>query len=135
MALYLLLRLQGSLPLNPQGLAGAHPYVAFNTAPSFTSNTNLQAYGGEFTLSYLSQMLGLTVQNFVTPAVGLVVLMALIRGFTRKDTDCVGNFWVDLTRGTVYVLLPLSVLWAIVLVWQGVPQNFSDYTSVRGIQG
>jgi potassium-transporting ATPase potassium-binding subunit len=135
LALYVLLRLQGSLPLNPQGLGGVDPYVSFNTSASFVSNTNWQAYGGEFTLSYLSQMLGLTVQNFVTPAVGLAVLVAVIRGFTRKETDRVGNFWVDLTRGTLYILLPLSIISATVLVWQGIPQNLSDYTSVNGIQG
>lgn len=135
LALYVLLRLQGSLPLNPQGLPGVDPYVSFNTSASFVTNTNWQAYGGEFTLSYLTQMLGLTVQNFVTPAVGLAVLVALIRGFTRKETDRVGNFWVDMTRGVVYVLLPLSVVWATVLVWQGVPQNLDAYTQVSGIQG
>lgn len=135
LVLYLLLRLQGSLPLNPQGLEGVHPYVSFNTTASFVSNTNWQTYAGEVTLSYLTQMLGLTVQNFLTPAVGLAVLVALIRGFTRKETDRLGNFWVDLTRGVVYVLLPLSIVWAAVLVWQGVPQNLSNYTSVKGIQG
>ena len=112
-----------------------HPYVSFNTSSSFVSNTNWHAYGGEFTLSYTTQMLGLTVQNFVTPAVGLAVLLALIRGLTRKDTDWVVNFWVDMTRSVVYVLLPLSIVWATVLVWQGVPQNLSDYTPVNGIQG
>lgn len=133
--LYLLLRLQGVLPANPQSLGGVDPYVSFNTSASFVSNTDWQAYGGEFTLSYLTQMVGLTVQNFVTPAVGLAVLVALIRGFTRKETDRIGNFWVDLTRGVVYVLLPLSIISALILVWQGVPQNLSDYTAVRGIQG
>lgn len=135
LVLYLLLRFQGSLPLNPERLPGVDPYVSFNTSASFTSNTNWQAYGGEFSLSYLVQMLGLTVQNFVTPAVGLAVLVALIRGFTRKRTDRIGNFWVDMTRGIVYVLLPLSIIWAAVLMWQGVPQNLGGYTEVRGIQG
>jgi K+-transporting ATPase ATPase A chain len=133
--LFLLQRFQASLPWNPQGLPGVEPYIAFNTAASFTSNTNWQAYGGETTLGYLSQMLGLTVQNFVTPAVGLAVLVALLRGFTRRESDHVGNFWVDLTRGIVYILLPLSVLWATVLVWQGVPQNLSEYANVNGVQG
>lgn len=133
--LYLLLRFQGSLPLNPQGLGGVDPYVSFNTSSSFVSNTNWQTYGGESTLSYLTQMLGLTVQNFVTPAVGLAVLVALIRGFTSKQTDRVGNFWVDMTRSIVYVLLPLSIVWAGILVWQGVPQNLGSYTEAGGIQG
>lgn len=135
LVLYILLRIQGMLPLNPQNLGGVHPYVSFNTSASFVSNTNWQAYGGEFTLSYLVQMLGLTVQNFVTPAVGLAVLVALIQGFVRKNNDRVGNFWVNLTRGVVYLMLPLSILWAVLLVWQGVPQNFSDYTPASGIQG
>jgi K+-transporting ATPase ATPase A chain len=132
---YALLRVQGMLPLNPQGFDGVDPYVSFNTSASFVSNTNWQAYGGESTLGYLVQMLGLTVQNFVTPAVGLAVLVALIRGFVRKNNDRVGNFWVDLTRGIVYVMLPLALVWSLVLVWQGVPQNLSEYTHVSGVQG
>lgn len=135
LVLYLLLRLQGSLLLNPQNLGGVDPYVSFNTSASFVSNTNWQAYGGESTLSYLTQMLGLTVQNFVTPAVGLAVLVALIRGFTKRQMDRVGNFWVDMTRSIVYVLLPLSIVWAGALVWQGVPQNLSNYTEASGVQG
>ena len=106
--LYLLLRLQGSLPLNPLDLPAVDKYVAFNTASSFTTNTNWQAYGGESTMSYLSQMLGLTVQNFVSASVGMAVLIAMIRGFTRRGTDELGNFWRDLVRGVVYILLPLS---------------------------
>jgi K+-transporting ATPase ATPase A chain len=130
-AVYLLLRLQGSLPLNPQGFAGTTPDLAFNTAVSFASNTNWQSYGGETTLSYLSQMLGLTVQNFVSAATGIAVLAALVRGLTRRSAATIGNFWVDLVRSTLYILLPLSTLWAVALVSQGVLQNFSAYQTVE----
>ena len=106
------------------------PDVAFNTAVSFATNTNWQAYGGETTMSHLTQMLGLTVQNFVSAATGMAVLVALIRGFTRKQADGVGNFWVDLTRSTLYMLLPLSLVLALVLVWQGVPQTFEAKATV-----
>jgi K+-transporting ATPase ATPase A chain len=132
---YLVLRWQQHLPLNPQGFAGVNPYLSFNTAASFMTNTNWQSYGGETTMSYLSQMLALTFQNFVSAAVGIAVVIAMIRGFTRAGTDNVGNFWRDLVRGVVYVLLPMSVLVAIVLMSQGVVQTLSPSASVTGIQG
>ena len=127
---YLLQRMQGVLPLNPQGFGAITPDSSFNTAVSFVSNTNWQGYGGEATMSYLTQMLGLGVQNFVSAASGMAVLVALIRGFVRKQTASLGNFWVDLTRSTVYILLPLSVLLALILISQGVVQSFSAYQSV-----
>ena len=133
--LYVLLRLQGGLPLNPVGLRAVDKYVAFNTATSFISNTDWQAYGGETTMSYLTQMLGMTVQNFVTPAVGMAVLVALVRGFARERTERVGNFWVDLTRGVVYVLLPLSAVVALFLITQGTVQNLASSVTARGVQG
>ena len=132
--LYMILRLQGMLPLNPQGFLGVPPDLAFNTAVSFITNTNWQAYGGESTLSYLSQMMGLTVQNFVSAAQGMAVLVALIRGFTRRTANTIGNFWVDLTRSTLYILLPLSLIMAVLLVSQGVVQNFSPYRKVTLLQ-
>ena len=127
LAVYGLQRLQGALPLNPQGMAAVTPDSAFNTAISFVTNTNWQGYGGETTMSYLTQMLGLTVQNFVSAAAGMATLAALIRGFARKSSDTIGNFWVDLTRSTLYVLLPLSLVLALVLVSQGVVQTFNPY--------
>jgi potassium-transporting ATPase potassium-binding subunit len=129
-ALYLLQRLQAVLPLNPQRLPAPSPDLAFNTATSFATNTNWQSYSGETTLSTLVQMLGLTVQNFVSAASGMAVLVAMIRGFTRRSSDSIGSFWVDLTRGTLYILLPLSVLVALLLVSQGVVQTFSPYHTV-----
>jgi potassium-transporting ATPase potassium-binding subunit len=132
--LYLLLRFQGMLPLNPQRFPGVAPDLAFNTAVSFITNTNWQAYGGESTLSYLSQMMGLSVQNFVSAAQGMAVLVALIRGFARRTTSTLGNFWVDLTRSVLYILLPLSLIMAVVLVSQGVVQNFSPYKNVALLQ-
>ncbi|MDI3288002.1 potassium-transporting ATPase subunit KdpA [Polyangium sp. 15x6] len=122
---YGLQRLQAVLPLNPAGFGAVSPEVSWNTAVSFASNTNWQAYAGETTLSHLTQMLGLTVQNFVSAATGMAVLVALVRGFTRRTADGIGNFWVDLTRSTLYVLLPLSVIVALVLVSQGVVQTFA----------
>ncbi|MFO0888854.1 MAG: potassium-transporting ATPase subunit KdpA [Isosphaeraceae bacterium] len=130
LAVYGLQRLQGVLPLNPEGLPAVSPDSSFNTAVSFATNTNWQGYGGESTMSYLTQMLALTVQNFVTAAAGMAVLVALIRGFTRRTSATVGNFWSDLTRGTLYILLPLSLLLALVLVSQGVVQTFSPYHEV-----
>jgi potassium-transporting ATPase potassium-binding subunit len=121
--LYGLLRLQGVLPFNPNGLGAVAPDLAFNTTISFITNTNWQAYGGESTMSHLSQMLGLGVQNFLSAAVGLAVLVALVRGFTRERSGTIGNFWCDLVRSTLYVLLPLSLVVALLLVWQGVPQT------------
>jgi len=126
-AVYLLQRLQAVLPLNPQGFAAVTPDSSFNTAVSFATNTNWQGYGGEATMSYLTQMLGLGVQNFVSAASGMAVLVALIRGFARRQASEIGNFWVDLTRSTLYVLLPLSLVLAIVLVSQGVVQSFDAY--------
>ncbi|MBB4864420.1 K+-transporting ATPase ATPase A chain [Pseudomonas nitritireducens] len=133
--LFAILMLQGALPLNPQHLPGLEWTLAFNTAVSFVTNTNWQAYSGEASLSYLSQMLGLTVQNFVSAAVGLAVLVALARGISRKSTNNLGNFWVDLTRATLYGLLPLCLLLALLLVWQGVPQTFLDYAHALTVQG
>ncbi|MGE9762282.1 potassium-transporting ATPase subunit KdpA [Pseudomonas sp. PDM20] len=133
--LFAILVLQGLLPLNPQNLPGLEWTLAFNTAVSFVTNTNWQAYSGEASLSYLSQMLGLTVQNFVSAAVGLAVLVALARGISRKSTNNLGNFWVDLTRATLYGLIPLCLLLALLLVWQGVPQTFLDYAHALTVQG
>ncbi len=123
-------RLQGVLPLNPEGLSAVSPDSSFNTAVSFVTNTNWQGYGGETTMSYLTQMLALTVQNFVSAAVGMAVLVALIRGFTRATAETIGNFWVDLVRGTLYILLPLSLVLAVTLVSQGVVQTFDSYHEV-----
>jgi K+-transporting ATPase ATPase A chain len=131
LAVYALQRLQLWLPLNPQDLANVSPDSAFNTAVSFASNTNWQSYGGETTLSYLTQMLGLTVQNFASAASGMAVLVALLRGFTRREASGIGNFWVDLTRSVLYILLPLSLLLSLALVSQGVVQTFSSYQGVQ----
>jgi K+-transporting ATPase ATPase A chain len=133
--LFLLLMCQGMLPLNPQHLPNLGAALAFNTAVSFVTNTNWQSYGGENTLSYLSQMLGLGVQNFVSAATGFTVILALTRGLARKSTDKLGSFWVDLTRSTIYVLLPLAILLSIVLVSEGVVQNFHSYTTVQTLEG
>ncbi len=127
LVVYGIQRVQHLLPLNPQSLAAVAPDSSFNTAISFVSNTNWQVYGGETTMSYFTQMLALTVQNFVSAASGMAVLVALIRGFVRKQAATIGNFWVDLTRGVLYILLPLSLVLAIVLVSQGVVQTFSPY--------
>ena len=133
--LYALQRLQYYLPLNPQGLAGVPPGLAFNTAASFTTNTNWQAYSGEQTLSYLTQMIGLTSHNFLSAASGIAMAAAVIRGFARRSARTIGNFWVDLTRTTLWVLLPLSLIFALVLVWQGVPDNFSPYVNATTLEG
>jgi K+-transporting ATPase ATPase A chain len=133
--IYAIMRFQNHLPLNPVGRPAVDKYVAFNTAASFTTNTNWQAYGGETTMSYLSQMLALTFQNFVSAAVGMAVLIAMIRGFTRAHTDEVGNFWRDLVRGTLYILMPLSVVVAIILIVQGSTQTLANSAVVTGIQG
>lgn len=130
LALYAMQRIQHLLPLNPQNLPAVGPESAFNTAVSFASNTNWQGYSGEATMSYLTQMLGLTVQNFVSAASGMAVLVALIRGFTRRSGQTIGNFWVDLTRSVLYVLLPLSMLLALALVSQGVIQTFRGYETI-----
>jgi len=131
---YALQRLQGVLPLNPAGLGAVSPDSSFNTAVSFATNTNWQGYGGETTMSYLTQMLALTVQNFVSAASGMAVAVALIRGFARRSAATIGNFWVDLTRSTLYILLPLSVVLALVLVSQGVVQTFGPYAKVAVVQ-
>ncbi|MCE1205397.1 MAG: potassium-transporting ATPase subunit KdpA [Holophagaceae bacterium] len=133
-AVFLLMRTQASLPLNPEHQANAATDLSFNTAVSFVTNTNWQAYSGETTLSYLTQMLGLTVQNFLSAATGLAVLMALIRGITRRSATGLGNAWVDLTRSTLYILLPLSLVFALFLVSQGVIQNVSAYVHTAGGQ-
>jgi potassium-transporting ATPase potassium-binding subunit len=130
LAVYALQRLQAYLPLNPQSFGAVSADSSFNTATSFATNTNWQGYGGESTMSYLTQMLALTVQNFVSAAAGMAVLVALIRGFARRNSQTVGNFWVDLTRSTLYILLPLSVVLAVALVSQGVVQTFSAYRTV-----
>ncbi|HNB40266.1 MAG TPA: potassium-transporting ATPase subunit KdpA [Anaerolineales bacterium] len=131
---YLLQRLQETLPLNPQGLGAVSPDSAWNTAVSFASNTNWQGYGGETTMSYLTQMLGMTVQNFVSAATGMAVMVALIRGIVRHTTKEIGNFWVDMTRSVLYILLPLSLVLSLALVSQGVVQTFSEYKSVTSLQ-
>ena len=134
LAVYLLQRFQAGLPLNPAGLGAVSPDSAWNTAVSFATNTNWQGYGGEVTMSYLTQMLALTVQNFVSAATGMAVLVALIRGISRQMTDKVGNFWVDLTRSTLYILLPLALILALTLVSQGVVQTFGQYQTVGLLQ-
>ena len=135
MTLYGLMRLQAYLPFNPAGQTAVAPDLAFNTAISFSTNTNWQNYGGESTMSYLTQMAGLSVHNFLSAAAGISVAAALIRGFTRKSNPTVGNFYVDLTRITLYVLLPLCFIGALVLIWQGVPQNFNAYTDATTLEG
>jgi K+-transporting ATPase ATPase A chain len=131
---YLLQRVQGLLLLNPQKFEATTPDLAFNTAVSFATNTNWQNYGGETTMSYLTQMVGLTVQNFVSAAAGRAVLMAFIRSLARRQTSKLGNFWVDLTRGTLYILLPMSIILALALVSQGVVQTFSPYQQATLLQ-
>jgi K+-transporting ATPase ATPase A chain len=133
--LFLIQLWQSYLPMNPAKLPDVSWHSAFNTAVSFMTNTNWQGYAGETTLSYLVQMLGLTVQNFVSAATGIAVLLALTRGLNRKTTEHLGNFWVDLTRSTIYVLLPLAILFSIVLVGQGVIQNFHTYQTVQTLTG
>ncbi|MFA5973801.1 MAG: potassium-transporting ATPase subunit KdpA [Lentimicrobiaceae bacterium] len=132
---FLLQLFQAHLPLNPANLANVSWHSSFNTAVSFMTNTNWQGYAGETTLSYFVQMIGLAVQNFVSAATGIAVLIALIRGISRKTTDKLGNFWTDLTRSILYVLLPLSIVLAILLVGQGVVQNFNTYDTAQTIQG
>lgn len=132
---FLMQLLQSYLPFNPQNLANVEPTLAFNTAVSFMTNTNWQSYAGETTLSYFVQMIGLTVQNFVSAATGIAVFFALARGIKNKMSDNLGNFWVDMTRTTLYVLLPLSILLAVVLVSQGVVQNFNHYTEITTLEG
>ena len=134
LAVYALQRLQLWLPLNPQAMANVSPDSSFNTAISFATNTNWQGYGGESTMSYLTQMLGLAVQNFLSAATGIVVVIALIRGFARHTAKTIGNAWVDLTRITLYVLLPISLVYAVFLVSQGAIQNFDAYKDVTTLE-
>jgi len=133
--LYVILRVQFYLPFNPQGMTGMESGLALNTAISFATNTNWQNYGGETTLSYFSQMVGLTFHNFVSAAVGIVVVVALIRGFTRRSAQTVGNFWVDLVRCNLYILLPFSIVFALVFVWQGMPQTLAGYIDATTLEG
>lgn len=132
--LFGLLMLQGALPFNPEGLKGTSWHLAFNTAASFISNTNWQSYSGESTLSYFTQFSGLAVQNFVSAATGIAVLFALIRGFVLKQKKTIGNFWADLVRSTLYILIPLSFLVALLLVSQGVVQTFGPYKEVAMLE-
>ena len=134
-ALYLLQRVQNVLPFNPQALGAVAPDLALNTAVSFATNTSWQSYAGETTLSYLSQMAGITVQSFLSGATGVAVAITLVRGFARRTSQTVGNFWVDLTRITLYVLLPVSVVAALFLVWQGVPQTLGPYVNATTLEG
>jgi K+-transporting ATPase ATPase A chain len=133
--LYGLERLQGWLPLNPQALGAVAPDLAFNTAASFTTNTNWQAYGGESTMSYLTQMAGLAFHNFVSAGAGIAIAIAVIRGFVSRNAKTIGNFWFDLTRAILWILLPICVVMALALVWQGVPDNFAPYVRAKTIEG
>jgi K+-transporting ATPase ATPase A chain len=133
--LYALLRLQYYLPFNPQGMTGVTQDLALNTAISFATNTNWQNYGGETTLGYFVQMAGLTVHNFVSAATGIAIAVALIRGFARRTVQTVGNFWADLTRCTLYILLPVSIVIGLFFVWQGMPQNLSPYVDATTLEG
>lgn len=133
--LYALLRLQGGLPLNPQGFDGLTPDLAFNTAVSFTTNTNWQSYGGETTMSHLSQMAGLTVQNFASAAVGIALAVVFIRGFARQNAQTLGNFWADVTRAVLYLLLPISLVAAIAFVAMGVPQTLAASAGATTLEG
>ena len=135
LAAYAIMRLQAGLPLNPMGQAALAPDLAFNTAVSFLTNTNWQSYGGETTMSNASQMVVLTVQNFVSAAAGISVAMAFVRGFARRSASTIGNFWVDLTRITLYALLPISIVFTLVLVWQGVPQTLGGYVDATTLEG
>ena len=132
--LYALQRLQGLLPLNPQGLGAISTDSSFNTAASFITNTNWQSYTPETTMSYLTQMAGLAFHNFVSAAAGLALAIAVIRGFVRREMKTLGNFWYDLTRATLWVLVPICVVFTLILIWQGVPQNFSAYTQVKTLE-
>ena len=132
---YAILRLQHLLPLNPAGMGVVSPHLAFNTAMSFTTNTNWQSYGGESTMSYLSQMVGLTFHNFISAAVGIAVAVALIRGLARKESKGIGNFWADMIRCNLYVLLPICVIFAVFLISQGMIQNFLAYQDVTTLEG
>ena len=134
---YLLQRFQGVLPFNPQhfNAGNVSPDLAFNTAASFLTNTNWQSYGGESTLSYFVQMAALTVQNFISAAAGMAIAIAVVRGFARHEVKTIGNFWVDMTRATIYVLLPISIIGGLFLCSQGVIQNLKPSTSVTTVEG
>jgi K+-transporting ATPase ATPase A chain len=134
-SLYAIQRLQASLPFNPQGQGAVSPDLAFNTSVSFITNTNWQSYVPETTMSYLTQMAGLTVHNFVSAATGIALAIALVRGFTRRSARTIGNFWVDLTRCVLYILLPIAVVVGLVFVWQGMPQNLGAYTEATTVEG
>src|SRR3984957_13098820 len=133
--LYALQRLQAVLPFNPAGQSGVEQSLAFNTSVSFVTNTNWQSYVPETTMSYLTQMAGLTVHNFVSAATGIALAIALIRGFARRSAQTVGNFWADLTRCTLYILLPISIVVGLFFVWQGMPQNLNAYTEATTLEG
>ena len=133
--LYALQRLQNVLPFNPQGMDAISPDSSLNTSISFVTNTNWQSYVPETTMSYLTQMAGLTVHNFVSAAAGIAIAVAVIRGFARRSTKTIGNFWVDLTRCTLYILLPISIVVALIFVWQGMPQNLNAYTDITTLEG
>ncbi|MER8484098.1 potassium-transporting ATPase subunit KdpA [Mesorhizobium sp. M1322] len=135
LVLYFLQRLQGSLPYNPAGMSAVEPGLAFNTAASFMTNTNWQNYGGESTMSYLVQMAGFTVQNFLSAATGIAIAIALIRGFTKASGKSIGNFWVDMTRCTLYLLLPLCIVLTLVYVYLGIPQTLSAYLDATTLEG
>jgi potassium-transporting ATPase potassium-binding subunit len=132
---YVVMRLQSHLPFNPDGQSGVPPYLAWNTAVSFTTNTNWQSYGGETTMSYLSQMLALATHNFMSAATGIALAIAFIRGLVRRSGRTLGNFWVDMTRSTLYVLMPIAVIFTLVLVAQGVPQTLSGAAAVKTLEG
>ena len=135
LSLYALQRVQGLLPFNPQGQGAVEESLAFNTAVSFVTNTNWQNYGGETTMSYLVQMAGFTVHNFVSAATGIALALALVRGFARRSVQTIGNFWVDLTRCTLYILLPVSIVVGLFFVWQGMPQNLGGYVEATTLEG
>src|SRR3984957_13164548 len=130
---YLLIRIQGSLPLNPQGQAGVHQALGFNTAASFVTNTNWQNYGGESTMSYFSQIGALTVQQFVSPAVGIAAAIVLVRGFSRRKSATIGNFWVDMTRCMFYILLPIAFIFGIIFVGEGAVQTLAGTASFHDV--
>ena len=135
LSLYALQRFQGVLPFNPQGFSAVGEDLAFNTALSFVTNTNWQSYVPETTMSYLIQMAGLTVHNFASAATGIALAVALVRGFARRSAKSIGNFWVDLTRCTLYILLPISIVVGLFFVWQGMPQNLSAYVDATTLEG
>src|ERR1700733_3016670 len=135
LSLYALQRLQAVLPYNPEGMAAVGEHLAFNTSVSFITNTNWQSYVPETTMSYLVQMAGLTVHNFLSAATGIALAVALIRGFARRSAQTVGNFWVDMTRCTLYLLLPISIVVGLFFVWQGMPQNLSAYVDAHTLEG